>query len=223
MPNPALALKPGMFVNVRLRAPLGRQLFVPASAVLQAGSRQIVFLSRGQGSLEPREVQLSAPTDEGFVVLKGLKSGDTVVTSANFLIDSESQLQAAAGAYTPPPPGAGAAAAMNGPGPQASAELTTDPSPPHKGKNRVQVKLTSSDGKPISAARVTVRFFMAGMPEMGMAEMNVTSQLTDRGKGVYAGEVELGSGGTFQVTVSAEQAGRTVLTKRVNLTATGGN
>jgi multidrug efflux pump subunit AcrA (membrane-fusion protein) len=223
MPNPTLALKPGMFVNVLLRAPLGRQLFVPASAVLQAGSRQIVFLSRGQGSFEPREVQLSAPTDEGFVVLKGLKSGDTVVTSANFLIDSESQLQAAAGAYTPPPPGAGAAAAMNGPEPQASAELTTDPSPPHKGKNRVQVKLTSSDGKPFSAARVTVRFFMAGMPEMGMAEMNVTSQLTDRGNGLYAGEVELGSGGTFQVSVSAEQAGKTVLTKRVNLTATGGN
>ena len=70
MPNPTLALKPGMFVNVQLRAPLGRQLFVPASAVLQAGSRQIVFLSRGQGSFEPREVQLSAPTDEGFVVLK---------------------------------------------------------------------------------------------------------------------------------------------------------
>jgi RND family efflux transporter MFP subunit len=222
MPNPNLALKPGMFVNVWLRAPLGRQLFVPASAVLQAGSRQIVFLSRGQGSFEPREVRLSAPTDDGFVVLKGLKSGDTVVTSANFLIDSESQLQAAAGAYTPPPPGAGTAAAMNGPE-QASAELTTDPSPPHKGKNRVQVKVISSDGKPLSAARVTVRFFMAGMPEMGMAEMNVTSQLTDRGNGVYAGEVELGSGGTFQVTVSAEQAGKTILTKRVNLTATGGN
>ena len=222
MPNPTLALKPGMFVNVRLRAPLGRELFVPASAVLQAGSRQIVFLSRGQGSFEPREVQLSAPTDEGFVVLKGLKSGDTVVTSANFLIDSESQLQAAAGAYTPPPPGAGAAAAINGPEPQASAELTTDPAPPHKGKNRVQVKLTSSDGKPLSAARVTVRFFISGMPEMGMAEMNVTSQLTDQGNGVYAGELELGSGGTFQVTVSAEQAGKTVLTKRVNLTATGG-
>ena len=66
-----------------------------------------MFLSRGQGSFEPREVQLSAPTDAGFVVLKGLESGDTVVTSANFLIDSESQLQAAAGAYTPPPPGAG--------------------------------------------------------------------------------------------------------------------
>jgi Cu(I)/Ag(I) efflux system membrane fusion protein/cobalt-zinc-cadmium efflux system membrane fusion protein len=50
MPNPNLLLKPGMFVNVRLRAPLGRQLFVPASAVLQGGSRQVVFVSRGQGS-----------------------------------------------------------------------------------------------------------------------------------------------------------------------------
>ena len=111
---------------------------------------------------------------------------------------------------------------MNGSEQQASAELTTDPSPPRKGKNRVQVKLTSSDGKPLSGARVTVRFFMVGMPEMGMAEMNVTSQLTDQGNGVYAGEVELGSGGTWQVTISAEQAGKTVLTRRVNLTATGG-
>jgi RND family efflux transporter MFP subunit len=222
MPNPTLALKPGMFVNVQLLAPLGRQLFVPASAVLQAGRRQIVFLSRGQGSFEPREVQLSAPTDDGFVVLKGLEPGDTVVTSANFLIDSESQLQAAAGAYSPPPPGAGVATAMNPLEQKASAELTTDPSPPHKGKNRVQVKLTSSDGKPLSAARITVRFFMAGMPQMGMAEMNVTSQLTEWGNGVYAGEVELDSGGTFQVTISAEQAGKPVLTKRVILTATGG-
>ncbi len=222
VPNPNLSLKPGMFVNVVLRAALGRQLIVPASAVLQAGGRQIVFLSRNQGSFEPREVQLGPRTDEGFVVLKGLKPGDTVSTSANFLIDSESQLQGAAGAYTPPPPGAGAAAAMNGPGQQVSAELTTDPSPSHKGKNRLQVKLTASDGKPLAGAKVTVRFYMAAMPAMGMAEMNVTSQLSDQSNGTYAGEVELGSGGTWQVTITAEQGGKMVVTKRVNLSATGG-
>jgi Cu(I)/Ag(I) efflux system membrane fusion protein/cobalt-zinc-cadmium efflux system membrane fusion protein len=155
-------------------------------------------------------------------VLKGLKLGDTVATSANFLIDSESQLQAAAGAFTPPPPGAGAAAAMNGSEQRASAELTTDPSPPHKGKNRVQLKLTTSDGKPLSGAKATVRFFMAGMPEMGMAEMNVTSQLRNQGNGVYAGQLELGSGGTWQVTITAEQAGKIIVTKRMTLTATGG-
>jgi RND family efflux transporter MFP subunit len=227
VPNPGVALKPGMFVNVKLRAPMGRQLFVPASAVLQAGSRQVVFLFKGQGSFEPREVELGARTlaadsADGFVVLKGLKLGESVATSANFLIDSESQLQAATGAYIPPPPGAGAAAAMNAPEQQASAELTTDPSPPHKGKNRVQVKLTGADGKTVPGAKVTVRFFMSAMPEMGMAEMSGTSQLADQGNGIYAGELELGSGGTWQVTISAEQAGKIVATKRMNLSATGG-
>ncbi len=220
MPNPNLLLKPGMFVNVRLRTPLGRQLFVPASAVLQGGSRQVVFVARGQGSFEPHEVQLGTRIDDGFVVLKGLQAGDTVATSANFLIDSESQLQAAAGAYSPPPPGAGTE--MSATAQQVSAELTTDPSPPHKGRNTVQVKLTSADGKPSSGAKITVRFHMPGMPEMGMAEMNAAAQLNDQGNGTYTGTLELGSGGTWQVTISAEQGGRLVLTKRLNLTATGG-
>jgi len=220
MPNPNLLLKPGMFVNVRLRTPLGRQLFVPASAVLQGGSRQVVFVARGQGSFDPREVQLGTRTDDGFVVLKGLQAGETVATSANFLIDSESQLQAAAGAYTPPPAGAGTE--MSATAQQASADLTTNPSPPHKGKNGVQVKLTSADGKPISGAKVTVRFHMPGMPAMGMAEMNAAAQLNDQGNGTYAGELELGSGGTWQVTISAEQGGKPVLTKHMNVTATGG-
>jgi Cu(I)/Ag(I) efflux system membrane fusion protein/cobalt-zinc-cadmium efflux system membrane fusion protein len=105
---------------------------------------------------------------------------------------------------------------------QVSAELTTDPSPPHKGKNAVQLKLTSADGKPLSGAKITVRFHMPGMPEMGMADMNATAQLTDQGNGAYTGELELGSGGTWQVTISAEQGGKLVLTKRLNLTATGG-
>jgi len=220
MPNLILLLKPGMFVNVRLRAPLGRHLFVPASAVLQGGNRQVVFVARGQGSFEPREVQLGTRTDDGFVVLKGLQADDTVATSANFLIDSESQLQAAAGAYTPPPPGAGTE--MGATAQQVSAELTTNPSPPRKGKNEIQVKLASADGKPLSGAKVTVRFHMPGMPAMGMADMSATAQLTEQGSGTYIGQLALGSGGTWQVTISAEQSGKLVLTKRLNVTATGG-
>ncbi len=69
---------------------------------------------------------------------------------------------------------------------------------------------------------MTLRFYMAAMPEMGMAEMNATSQLADRGNGTYAGELELGSGGAWQVTISAEQGGKIVVTKRMNLSATGG-
>ena len=217
--NPSLALKPGMFVNVRLRAPLGRQLFVPASAVLQGGTRQVVFLAHGQGRFDPREVQLGTRTEDGFAVLKGLQAGDLVVTSANFLIDSESQLQAAAGAYTPPPSGAATETSVTA---QIVAELTTDPSPAHKGNNAVQVKLTSADGRPVAGANVTTRFFMPGMPEMGMAEMKIIAQLNDQANGSYAGHVVLASGGTWQVTITAEQGGKLILTKRLNLSATGG-
>jgi Cu(I)/Ag(I) efflux system membrane fusion protein/cobalt-zinc-cadmium efflux system membrane fusion protein len=219
MPNANLTLKPGMFVNVRLRAPLGRQLFVPASAVLQGGTRQVVFVSRGQGTFEPRNVQLGDHTDDGFVVIKGLQPGDVVATSANFLIDSESQLQAAAGSYAPPPPVAGTEMSSNVQ--QFIAELTTDPTPPHKGKNSIQVRLASADGKPLSGARVTVRFHMSAMPEMGMAEMNSTAELNEQGNGAYSGQLDLGSVGTWQVMISAEQRGKLILTKRLNVTATG--
>ena len=132
-PNPRLELTPGMFVNVSLKVAMGKQLVVPASAVLQSGTRQIVFVDHGDGYLEPREVQLDGRAGDDFVVLKGLKEGEKVVTSANFLIDSESQLQAALGSFVPPPPGAGAASTMNAP--KANVELTSDPNPPHKGSN----------------------------------------------------------------------------------------
>ena len=102
--NPGLKLKPGMFVNVDLKTSLGRQLVVPASAVFQSGTRQLVFLNHGNGSLEPKEITVGPRVGDDFVVLKGLEAHQSIVTSANFLIDSESQLQAAAGSFVPPPP-----------------------------------------------------------------------------------------------------------------------
>src|SRR5258706_7345562 len=111
--NSDLQLKPGMFVNVALKVPMGRQLVIPASGVLQSGIRQIAFVERSDGYLEPREVELGPRIGDDFIVLKGLKEGENIVTSANFLIDSESQLQAALGSFVPPPPGAGAASAVN--------------------------------------------------------------------------------------------------------------
>jgi RND family efflux transporter MFP subunit len=105
--NPRLKLKPGMYVNVALQIPLGRQLVVPASAVLHAGMRPLVFISSGEGVFQPREVQTSGQAGDKVIITKGLKAGERIVISASFLIDSESQLQAAAGAFVPPPPGAG--------------------------------------------------------------------------------------------------------------------
>ena len=105
---------------------------------------------------------------------------------------------------------------------QANAELTTDPNPPHKGSNRFRVRLTTTDGKPISGAQVTVTFFMAAMPGMGMAEMKTLVKLNDKGNGIYEGRGDLGSGGTWQVTITANQNGRLLLTKQMTLSATGG-
>ncbi|HET8921733.1 MAG TPA: efflux RND transporter periplasmic adaptor subunit [Candidatus Acidoferrum sp.] len=218
--NPGLKLTPGMFVNVTLRAPQGKQLVIPASGVLQSGTQQVVFVNRGDGYLEPREVELGARSGEDFIVVKGLKEGEEIVTSANFLIDSESQLQAALGSFVPPPPGAGSTGAMNEP--QAKVELTTDPTPPRRGGNTIRVKLSDAGGTPISGAEVSVTFFMPAMPAMGMAAMRTPVTLGDKGNGIYEGTGQLDNGGTWQVTIVAKKNGQTVATKQLSLNATGG-
>src|SRR5260370_34356356 len=156
--NPGLQLKPGMFVNVSLKVPMGLQLGSPATVVLQSGTREIAFVERSDVYIEPRDVQLGSRVGDDFIVLKGLKAGERTVISSNFLIDSESQLQAALGSFVPPPPGAGAASAMNAP--QANLELSSDPTQPHKGSNVFRAKLTDANGAPISGADVSVTFFM---------------------------------------------------------------
>jgi len=218
--NPGLRLSPGMFVNVVLKVPMGRQLVIPASGVLQSGTRQIVFVSRDDGYIEPREVQLGGRAGDDFIMLKGLKVGEQIVTSANFLIDSESQLQAALGSFVPPPPGAGEASTMNAP--KANIELTSDPTPPRKGSNVFRVKLADASGAPISGAEVSVTFFMPAMPAMGMAAMRTPITLSDKGNGLYEGSGQLESGGTWQVTIVAKKNGQVIASKQLSVNATGG-
>ena len=218
--NSDLQLKPGMFVNVALKVPMGRQLVIPSSGVLQSGTRQIAFVKRSDEYLEPREVELGQRIGDDFIVLKGLKAGEQIVTSANFLIDSESQLQAALGSFVPPPPGAGAASAINAP--QANADLTSEPNPPNKGSNVFRIRLTDASGSPISGAEVSVTFFMPAMPAMGMAAMRTPIALSDKGNGVYEGSGVLGSGGTWQTTILAKKNGQTIASKQLSVNATGG-
>lgn len=222
-PNPGLKLRPGMYVNVRVKLALGQQVVVPSTAVFHSGTRNLLFVHRGGGNIEPREIELGPRVGDQYVVRKGAKPGEQVVTSANFLIDSEAQLQAAAGAFIPPPPGAGQAAAMSATAQaQANVELTTDPTPPRKGSNTVRVKLTAGDGKPIAGAQVTVTFFMPAMPAMGMAAMKTVINAGDMGNGVYEGKGDLESGGTWQVTITAVQNGQTIASKQLSVNATGG-
>lgn len=222
--NPGVVLKPGMYVNVDLKSGLGRQLTVPASAVFQTGIRQVVFIDHGNGSIEPKDVSLGARVGEDFVVLKGLLAHQQIVTSANFLLDSESQLQAAAGSYTPPAPGAGQQTAVKPEGlqPTIAIDFTTDPNPAHKGSNLFRVKLNGANGQPYAGAEVTVTFFMAAMPAMGMGAMNTTSQLSAKSPGLYEGMGVLESGGTWQVTITVKQNGQTIGTKQLRVNAEGG-
>jgi Cu(I)/Ag(I) efflux system membrane fusion protein/cobalt-zinc-cadmium efflux system membrane fusion protein len=222
-PNSGLKLRPGMYVNVHVKLPMGDQLVIPASAAFHSGTKNLVFVYQGEGSIEPREVEFGPQVGDQIVVSKGLKADEQIVTSANFLIDSEAQLQAAAGAFVPPPPGAGQAASMNAPAQQqANVELTTNPSPPHKGSNTVHVKLTTQEGKPLAGANVTVTFYMAAMPAMGMAAMKTVINASDKGGGMYEGKGDLGSGGTWEVTIRAQQNGQVVTNKQMSVNATGG-
>ena len=95
--NPDFEIKPEMYANVELKLDYGKKLSIPQDAVLDSGADQIVFIAREDGYFEPRKVTLGPSVDGRLIVLKGLNSGDRVVTSANFLIDSESQLKSAAG------------------------------------------------------------------------------------------------------------------------------
>jgi len=93
--NPDFLLKPGMYANVEIGVPLAEGLTIPADAVLDSGDRQIVFVAKGDGYFEPREVRLGARVEDRVVVLEGVAPGEEIVVGAQFLIDSESQLKAA--------------------------------------------------------------------------------------------------------------------------------
>lgn len=217
--NSRLTLTPGMFVNANLQVPLGEQLVIPAGGVLQSGTRQIVFVDRGAGYLEPRQVQLGRRAGDEYIVLGGLKAGERIVTSANFLVDSESQLQAAIGAFAPPPPETGSTGT---PQETVTVQFATEPSPAHKGGNLYRVQLKGADGNALTGVSVSVRSYMPGMPEMGMAAMNVLTQLAEQGNGLYEGQTKLESGGTWQITVTATKNGQTLVTKQLTLIAEGG-
>lgn len=220
MANPGLTLKPGMYVNVDIAADLGRQLVVPASAVLHSGQRAVAFVDRGEGNLEPRTVTTGPQIDGDIVVLSGLKPGDRVVSSANFLIDSEAQLQSASQNFTP----SSTAPASNSPAPveNLSIAFSSVPSPLQTGKNALQVTLTGTDGKPVPGLQVNATFFMPAMPQMGMAAMHADATLADQSGGHYAGNIDVPMGGTWQVTVNVMRDGQVIATKKLSVTTSGG-
>lgn len=91
--NPSAQLKPQMFTNVEIRIGMGRRLVIPDDAVIDTGTRQIIYVDKGEGNFEPREVHLGLKADGMTEVIQGLEAGEKVASSGTFLIDSEAQLK----------------------------------------------------------------------------------------------------------------------------------
>lgn len=131
LPNPRLELKPGMYATLLIdgSGASATALTVPRAAVLMTGQRNIVFVRRADGTLEPRDVTLGAADDERIAILGGLAAGDVVVASATFLIDAESNLGSLLG-------GMGNMPGMDGSTPPSSGPQPVAPAPapdPHAG------------------------------------------------------------------------------------------
>lgn len=93
IPNPGGQLKPQMFTNVEIKIDLGKRLAIPDDAVIDTGARQIVYVDKGEGNFEPREVMLGLRAEGFREVVMGLKAGEKVAAAATFLVDSEAQLR----------------------------------------------------------------------------------------------------------------------------------
>jgi Cu(I)/Ag(I) efflux system membrane fusion protein len=95
IPNPDFRLRPGMYADVVLALDVGERLAIPVSAVMPTGERNIAFVDKGGGKIEPRDLKLGGQFGDTYAVESGLSEGERVIASANFLIDSEAKVQGA--------------------------------------------------------------------------------------------------------------------------------
>lgn len=99
IPNPGLRLKPDMYVNARIKVPLGDSLAVPVTAVMDTGKRQVVWVETKPGMFEPRDVRVGSRVGDLIQILSGVALGDKVASSGGYLIDSEAQLKGGGGGH----------------------------------------------------------------------------------------------------------------------------
>ena len=220
-------LRPDMYGNVEITVPLGERLVVPETAILDSGRRQVVFIDAGDGLLTPREVRLGQRLEDQVEVLEGLAPGQRVVTSANFLVDSESKLQAAesmmgmmgalgmggvkmetARPMTEMAPGAG-------PGPEEKqvGELRVAVLPAKEpatvGKNAIRVRVRDATGNPVTGATVSFTYTM-DMPGMTIEE----ARAREVEAGVYEASTNFTMGGPWSLVVQVERPGKPPLREK---------
>jgi RND family efflux transporter MFP subunit len=228
-----VVLRPDMYGKVAITVPLGERLVVPETAVLDSGRTQIVFVDGGDGRLVPRAVELGSRLPQWAEVLGGLAEGERVVTSANFLVDSESRLEAAESML-----GMMGTLGMGGtamesakpmamqPGGPASSEpeeravgdlriaLFPARAPVVVGENALSVRIREASGAPVTGATVRLRYTM-DMPGMAIEEVAAR----ELGDGVYEAPVHLTMAGPWSVVVDVERVGHAPARERFTVRA----
>jgi hypothetical protein len=146
--NHDLTLKPDMYANVELQINYGMRVVAPEEAVMDSGAEALVFVAHEGGYFEPRKVTTGAKVGNEVIVLSGLKPGERVVTSANFLVDSESKLKSAAGGMGVPghSGGHGGAPAVGKPSPQTGPEEHSQHQQTQPPQAKPQKKTTDHSG-----------------------------------------------------------------------------
>jgi len=245
LPNTDMQLKPEMYGDVEIQINRGYRVAIPEQAVLDSGSRKLVFLVRGEGLFESREVKVGSKIGSLYEVQEGLEVGDRIVTSGNFLIDSESKLMAAtdmmgslgmggirmeqarmgemnmSGMPMGGTPSNSATQVAKALGEKKVGGVTlvwsTDPEAPRIGENVLRVTVKGDGGKSVSDAKVHLTYTMA-MPGMLPATVPMT-----RGKdGSYEAKVNLGMGGQWDLTVTVQRPGQPEIKESISVTVGAG-
>jgi hypothetical protein len=204
-----------MYATVELKSGGLTGLTVPADAVLDSGTEQVVFVAQGVGIFQPRKVKIGRRLGESIQVVDGLKAGEEVATGAAFFLDSESQLRGALHGYeasSATPGGSTAGALMD-------IVLRTIPDPARTGDNEFEVVVKDSAGKPMDDAAVSVHLFMAAMPTMNMPALRSEIRLRAAGSGVYKGTGQMMTAGRWDATVIVTRNGQRIGTKNLPLVA----
>jgi Cu(I)/Ag(I) efflux system membrane fusion protein len=234
-PNPDFKLKPDMYVNAEIKVDAGKHLAVPEEAVLDSGMRKIVFVDKGMGHFEPKEVKLGSKMDGYYRVLSGLSEGERVAASSAFLLDSESRLSEAMGAMAGMPgmsmPGMAGMQGMEGmkdmkmdaptkAGPQEkkvqdlTLTLSTQPEKPKAGENMLRLKITDKAGNPVKEAQVSFQYTM-NMP--GMVLSKADAKLSK--DGFYESKANMGMTGEWDVTVMVRRPGQKDIQEKFKVVA----
>jgi Cu(I)/Ag(I) efflux system membrane fusion protein len=231
VPNPGFKLKPEMYVNAEIKIDGGRHLAVPEEAVLDSGMRKLVFIDKGNGHFEPKEVKLGAKMDGHYQVLSGLNEGERIASSSAFLLDSESRLSEAMGAMMGMPgmsmEGMAGMPGMDmktGTSPQSgpvekkvqdlTLTLSTQPEKAKAGENILRLKIADKDGKPVIDAQVAFQYTMA-MPGMVLSKADAKGSKD----GFYETKVNFGMSGEWEVTVVARRPGQKEIQERFKIVA----